>query len=646
MLKSIERFRARLKIYQLVVVFAVSFIGLSTLYYITIEKYTLYRAKSLVENELLLTKSIQHYIETIQRPELYRLQEEGQISKEYFSPKILSRTYFTRKTMEILNKEREASGLDRVFYKISAKNPRNSVNQASKEDLELLKKMNNGLKKYSSIIEKDGEKFFYEALPVSKNTKSCLRCHGDPKDAPLELVDHYGDKLGFNENVGEIRAFASLTVPMKNFILEAEKIWFILTTVTFFVLAIIFSIIFIFIKKLRNINKALEQETIRAHVASQAKSDFISTISHEIRNPLGIIIGVIDLMQYDRDKIPTRRHVEILSRNSKSLAALINDILDFNKMEVDEIAIENIDFNLKECVVQLVENMSILSRPKGTNIVLTYLLLEDMYVGDKNRIQQILINLIGNAVKFSHQGGKIEVIIKQNPASPDQVLFSVKDFGIGIEKDLQKKIFKPFVQAKSETTRKFGGTGLGLAISNKLIKLMGGELKLESEQDKGSRFFFMIPLKSILSKFLKISQTKLAKSSKEQKKSSVLIVDDSEDNIFLLQLLLRDMPYDICCASNGNEAFQKYCENKFDIVLMDMRMEVLDGIEATKKIRDYEVLKSARKVPIIALTANSTKDEKIQSVKAGCDYYITKPIDKNLLLKTMQEASLLYIQES
>ena len=393
------------------------------------------------------------------------------------------------------------------------------------------------------------------------------------------------------------------------------------------------------ITEAKKIQKELILAKEKAEAGIKTKSLFLANMSHEIRTPMNAIIGMTQLALKTGLEGKAQNYVKKVHYAAEGLLGILNDILDFSKIEANKLILSNVHFALKDIISPainmikgIVEEKSIIVRVKIDKE------LPRFFYADSMRLKQVLLNILNNAVKFSHEGGNVTVRVSLCEENDNEALiqFRVEDEGIGISKDIQKNLFQPFAQADSTTTREFGGTGLGLAISKKITELMGGNIWVESNEGKGSIFFFTVRMQksneTFVSKESLDSELILKVSVKKLKGLKILLVEDNELNQELLEALMIDNELQVKIAKNGQEALDMLEQDKFDGILMDLHMPVMDGYEATRKIRNLEQYKD---LPIIALSANAMKGDKERSMAAGMNDHISKPVKPVKMFETM-----------
>lgn len=397
-------------------------------------------------------------------------------------------------------------------------------------------------------------------------------------------------------------------------------------------------------KQLKSNIDILKQSKKEAEDANKAKTEFLANMSHEIRTPLNGVIGFSDLLMQSNLTETQMEYMNTVNTSAKTLLDVVNDILDFSKIEAGKLELDIDNFKIKLLSNQVIEAIKYQTIQKKLELNITLSdNLPQVVKGDKMRLRQILINLLGNAIKFTNKGFielKIETIAVHKNGT-NTIRFSVIDTGIGIDKRNQEKIFEAFTQEDSTTTRRFGGTGLGLTISNKLLGLMKSKLNVVSELGKGSTFYFDVNFEVNDESVLGIDNNATDHglllqnmgNSELKQDTKILIVDDNSVNIFLSKILVKKiLPNAIIFeAVNGLDAVNKYSEQRPDIILMDVQMPVMNGYEATEAIRKLENI--GFRTPIIGLTAGVLLGEKEKCIDAGMDEYVSKPVVKETLEK-------------
>ncbi|MBC7420329.1 MAG: response regulator [Bdellovibrio sp.] len=377
-----------------------------------------------------------------------------------------------------------------------------------------------------------------------------------------------------------------------------------------------------------------------AEKANISKSQFLANMSHEIRTPIGAILGFADLMKNPNNTAEeNQNYIGIVDRNSQQLLRLIDDILDLTKAEAGWMAIDRIEFSLGDLLTEFNSIMTFKAEEKGIAFRLTTEThIPDIVKTDNGRLRQILNNIVGNALKFTSKGGVELKVAFENPT----LRFTIVDTGLGISSEQECRLFKPFGQADSSTTRKFGGTGLGLVLSRRISEALGGKLELVcSKQDVGSTFMFEInsPLlpnaKMVGRDTLKTMISEAVEYRKDGsflKGLKVLVVEDSPDNQILIHMYLEKEGAEVTVVSDGSQAVKNALTDEFDVVLMDIQMPVLDGHEATKILRTAKFMK-----PIVALTAHAFKEEQEKCTASGFTDFLTKPIKRSVLIDVLSK---------
>ncbi len=496
-----------------------------------------------------------------------------------------------------------------------------SMYQGTKDSIAILDMRSNFLKVNRAFLEMTGfteEELLDESslnLTVAKDIEAS-------KDAIQEVV-----KVGFIKNFSKnciVKGGEIITVNMSMSLLQNPK-------------RILISV--------RDItqNRLLEEKIIeakqKAEDGTKSKSEFLANMSHEIRTPMNGIIGMSNLALQTELDDKQKRYIENIDNSAKSLLEIINDILDFSKIEAGKLSLNTIDFNLMNLINNILNMIEFKADEKGLELKVIY--AKDVnvnYHGDSLRVGQVLTNLISNAIKFTAHG-EVNIFVKK--VSKDRYRFDVADTGIGLTKEQQSKLFKSFTQADGSISRKYGGSGLGLTISKQLVELMNGNIWVESDIGIGSRFSFEIDLQEIEDyddRHLINDKNSLKKDIKTLSNSNILLCEDNIVNKEIIFGLLGESGINIDVALNGEEAARIFKDNttKYELILMDLQMPIMDGYEATEIIRELD-----KDIPILALSANATQEDLAKTKAVGMNEHLTKPIEVN----TFYEMLLKYISK-
>jgi PAS domain S-box-containing protein len=392
----------------------------------------------------------------------------------------------------------------------------------------------------------------------------------------------------------------------------------------------------------KRVEMELKQAKAVAESANRTKSDFLASMSHEIRTPMNAIMGIADLLAKTTLSQEQEKYVQVFRRAGDNLLNLINDILDLSKVEASQLELERTGFPLKEQLEIVIE--MVVARAHGKGLDLECDIAPDVpgdLMGDPTRLRQVLLNLLGNAVKFT-ESGKVSLVVTREPSGAigDTLRFTVTDTGIGIPPEKLDRVFERFTQADTSTTRRFGGSGLGLTISKRLVELMGGSIWVKSEVGKGSLFAFTLPFEIWAGAALRDSVLSRPDPELPLPPLRILLAEDSPDNRLVTLAYLEDTPYRIEIAETGAIACEMFASRHYDLVLMDRQMPVMDGLTATRKIRAFERSNDRPPTPIIALTASALKGDREMCLAAGCTAFLTKPIKQAVLLRAISEHSV------
>ncbi|MEJ0010383.1 MAG: ATP-binding protein [Alphaproteobacteria bacterium] len=385
---------------------------------------------------------------------------------------------------------------------------------------------------------------------------------------------------------------------------------------------------------MREIIAELRLAKERAEGASRTKSEFLANMSHEIRTPMNVVIGLANILAGSKPLSARQKEfIGTLRTSADSLLALINDLLDFAKLEEGGVQFEHVEFDLADLAEKLLSQMKVKAREKELALSIDQRgLLGHHYIGDPLRITQVLTNLLSNAIKFTEEGAVTLTLANRahfTQGEVTDVVLTVSDSGIGIASEKLATIFEKFTQADASTTRKYGGTGLGLAICKTLVDQMEGTLKVKSTPGDGSQFIVTLPLKAAAppAKEAIDLSAEAAPAPRAAGKHAVLLVEDQKPNVMVATALLEQFGYEYEVANSGLEALAKFQKQRYALILMDVQMFGMDGIEATERIRDFERRASLKRTPIIAMTAYAFTDDKEKCLKAGMDDYLAKPFD-------------------
>lgn len=484
-----------------------------------------------------------------------------------------------------------------------------------------------------AITDKDGiirnvnDKF----TAISKYTKEDLLAH------EMKLVNSsYHPQSFFNDLWSTIQSGKVFRTEIKNKAKDGQHYW-VDSTIIPFVDENNVPFQYVAIQSDITAKKAFEEQLVKAKQEAEnslkIKEEFISNMSHEIRTPMNALIGFTDLLLETELTEEQREHLVTIKNSEKLLLTLINDILDLAKLESGKIQLENLPFNIHDTLNEVVKLLNVNAKDKGIGLELFInSKVPQMIIGDTTRVQQILLNTVGNAIKFTDTG-EVSIYVKSLVTNQREVMltFDVKDTGIGIPEEKLSSIFDSFEQANQSTTRLYGGTGLGLAIVKKLVDSMEGEILVESEVGVGSTFKIRIPFRTVENTG-SIAQILPIKKQEELSplNYNVLLVEDNKTNQILANTRLTRWNCDVKIANNGQEAIDLLEQHSFDIVLMDIQMPVMNGFETTIAIRNSEN-ENYSKIPIIAMTAHASHSEAEKATKIGMNDYIFKPFDPEVL---------------
>ncbi len=387
----------------------------------------------------------------------------------------------------------------------------------------------------------------------------------------------------------------------------------------------------------RKYDDTLETALLEAQSASETKSNFLATMSHEIRTPMNGIIGMAHVLRETPLTDEQTQCLQVINDSGESLLNIINDILDFSKIEAGQIELEEIDFDLGNIAQSVLDLISPQARQKGIECELEISpTSQGIYRSDPGRIRQILLNLLSNALKFTEHGNiKLNISSGDANSNPRSIRFAVVDTGVGIAAEDIGRLFQSFSQASGGIARKYGGTGLGLAISKSLVDLMGGRIGVESKPDEGSTFWFELSLQFI-SSYEPEPQATVDEMTLDHPPIKILLVEDVVANQLIARKMLEKLGHSVDTVANGLEAIEALNSRPYDLVFMDIRMPELNGLETTRIIRKSDD-ESTSQIPIMAMTANATSEDRQECLNAGMNDYISKPLSMDRLKKLLNK---------
>ncbi len=626
--------------------------------------------------------ALRSYVGKHIRPEM-----EKRVEPNQFIPEAMSTSFVAR---SVFQKVREA--FPEYILRFPSTNPRNPANKATPSEEQIIRYFQDHPKaeSWSGTLTLEGESYFARAVPRRFET-DCLRCHGRPEDAPASLLKRYGTTAGFGRSVGDVSADLAAIPVNKAYAIARTQIWRHLLLAFVVCLAFLSTIVFLIRRDtrqrqrseqvLRQSKSALEKSNrqlqgtldevnrmaVAAQAADVAKSEFLANMSHEIRTPMTSILGCSELVAESLDCCTTcpahpdcttrrenRQHIQAVRRSGEHLLSIINDILDLSKIETGKMTTERIPCSPHQIAAEVASVVRSRAQTKGLQFRIEFEgPIPEVIQTDPLRLRQILVNLLANAIKFTEAGGVRLIVSLAQDGDEPRIQFDIVDTGIGITEEQTARLFQPFSQADTSTTRRYGGTGLGLTISKRLAQLLGGDIRIvETRSGTGTRFRATVATESLEGvrmiegecndEAVCVRHSARTETPREPARSvslienRILLAEDGPDNQRLIAHILRRAGAQVTVVDNGKLAVEaalaaRQSGHPFDIILMDMQMPVMDGYEAARTLR-----REGYAYPIIALTAHAMVQERQRCLDAGCDDFLAKPIDRPQLLETIQ----------